>query len=56
MDYIEKPHSFGTMTVKNMEISFHNWYDTRKQLLGEGFMIYGKCTGDKTQRTEEKKK
>ncbi|MCR5343665.1 MAG: 2'-5' RNA ligase family protein [Butyrivibrio sp.] len=35
MDYIEKPHSFGTMTVKNMEISFHNWYDTRKQLLSE---------------------
>ena len=33
LDYIEKPRSFGTMTVSNMEISFHNWYDTRKKLL-----------------------
>ena len=33
LDYIETPRSFGTMTVKNMEISFHNWYDTRKETL-----------------------
>lgn len=33
LDYIEKPRSFGTMTVSNMEISFHNWYDTRKEVL-----------------------
>ena len=33
LDYIEKPRSFGTMTVSNMEISFHNWYDTRKKVL-----------------------
>ena len=33
LDYIEKPRSFGNMTVSNMEISFHNWYDTRKEVL-----------------------
>ena len=33
LDYIEKPRSFGTMTVSNMEISLHNWYDTRKEVL-----------------------
>ena len=33
LDYIEKPRSFGTMTVSNMEIAFHNWYDTRKEVL-----------------------
>ena len=33
LDYIEKPRSFGTMTVSSMEISFHNWYDTRKEVL-----------------------
>ena len=33
LDYIEKPRSFGTMTVSSMEISFHNWYDTSKEVL-----------------------
>ena len=33
LDFIEKPRSFGTMTVSKMEISFHNWYDTRKEVL-----------------------
>ena len=33
LDYIEKPRLFGTMTVSNMEISFHNWYDTRKEVI-----------------------
>ena len=33
LDYIEKPRPFGTMTVSNMEISFHNCYDTRKEVL-----------------------
>ena len=33
LDYIEISRSFGTMTVSNMEISFHNWYDTRKEVL-----------------------
>ena len=33
LDYIEKPRPFGTITVSNMEISFHNWYDTRKEVL-----------------------
>ena len=33
LDYIEKPRLFGNMTVSNMEISFHNWYDTRKEVL-----------------------
>ena len=30
LNYIEKPQVFGTMTVSEMELSFHNWYDTRK--------------------------
>ena len=33
LDYIEKPRAFGTMTVSKMEISFHNWYDTQKEVL-----------------------
>ena len=33
LDYIEKPRPLGTMTVSNMEISFRNWYDTRKEVL-----------------------
>ena len=33
LEYIERPRSFGTMTVQNMEISFHNWYDTRTEIL-----------------------
>ena len=33
LDYIEISRSFGTMTVSRMEISFHNWYDTRKEVL-----------------------
>ncbi|WP_026657953.1 2'-5' RNA ligase family protein [Butyrivibrio sp. AC2005] len=33
MHYIEEPHILGTMTVNSFEISFHNWYDTRKQVL-----------------------
>lgn len=33
LEFIERPRSFGTMTVQNMEISFHNWYDTRKEIL-----------------------
>ena len=31
--YIEKPRVFGTQTVSNLEISFHNWYDSRKEVL-----------------------
>ena len=31
LNYIEKPQVFGTMTVSEMELSFHNWYDTRKE-------------------------
>ena len=33
LDYLEKPRLFGTMTVSSMEISFHNWYDTTKEVL-----------------------
>lgn len=33
LEYVEKSHKFGTMTVDSMEISFHNWYDTKKQVL-----------------------
>ncbi len=33
LDFIEKPRAFGTMTVESMEIAFHNWYDTRKEVL-----------------------
>ena len=33
LDYIETPRPFGTITVSNLEISFHNWYDTRKEVL-----------------------
>jgi 2'-5' RNA ligase len=33
LDFIEKSRSFGTMTVRKMEISFHNWYDTKKEVL-----------------------
>lgn len=33
LDYIEKPRIFGTMTVSEMELSFHNWYDTRKETI-----------------------
>ena len=33
LEYIEKPRLFGTMTVSSMEVSFHNWYDTRKEVL-----------------------
>ena len=33
LEYIEKPRVFGTLTVSNMEISFHNWYDSRKEVL-----------------------
>ena len=33
LDYIDKPRVFGTMAVSSLEISFHNWYDTRKEVL-----------------------
>ncbi len=33
LNYIEKPRLFGTMTVSEMELSFHNWYDTRKETI-----------------------
>ncbi len=33
LEYVERPHSFGTMTVTSMELAFHNWYDTRNELL-----------------------
>ena len=33
LDYLEKPRLLGTMTVDRMEISFHNWYDTQKEVL-----------------------
>ena len=33
LEYIEKPRVFGTLTVSNMEISFHNWYDSQKEVL-----------------------
>ena len=35
LDYIKRPRLFGTMTVHEMEISFHNWYDTRKEILSK---------------------
>ena len=33
LDYIDKPRVFGTMAVSDLEISFHNWYDTQKEVL-----------------------
>lgn len=33
LDYVEKPVSFGTMKVTELEVSFHNWYDTRRETL-----------------------
>jgi len=31
--YIEQNHSFGIMEVNSFELSFHNWYDTKKEAL-----------------------
>ena len=33
ISYIEKNQSFGIMTVSQIEFSFHNWYDTQKNVL-----------------------
>ena len=33
LNYIKQPRAFGTMNVHSMEVSFHNWYDTRKEVL-----------------------
>ena len=30
---IEKEYNFGIMEVNSMELSFHNWYDTKKEPL-----------------------
>ena len=29
----EKDTNFGKMKVESMELIFHNWYDTKKQIL-----------------------
>ena len=33
LDYVSASHYFGKMQVENIELSFHNWYDTKKNLL-----------------------
>ncbi len=33
IEYTKKEHAFGKMKVDSMELSFHNWYDTRKDTL-----------------------
>lgn len=35
LSYVEKEHYFGKMKVDSIEFAFHNWYDTRKKVLGE---------------------
>jgi len=30
INYIEQEYSFGTIEVNSFELSFHNWYDTKK--------------------------
>ncbi len=31
--FVEKPHPFGIMQVTEVELCFHNWYDTKKQTI-----------------------
>lgn len=33
IQYIKSPKLFGTMTVNSLELVFHNWYDSKKELL-----------------------
>ena len=33
ISYIKNEHLFGTMKVSSFEFSFHNWYDTRKEII-----------------------
>lgn len=33
LNYIEQAQDFGSMTVHSIELSFHNWYDTKKTML-----------------------
>ncbi|ORX80325.1 hypothetical protein BCR32DRAFT_293892 [Anaeromyces robustus] len=33
MNYIEKEYNFGVMEVSELELDFHNWYDTNKKVL-----------------------
>lgn len=38
LSYIEKEHYCGNMKVEEIELSFHNWYDTKKELLCKMFI------------------
>ena len=33
MEFIEKDYYFGKMKVESIELSFHNWYDTKKKVI-----------------------
>lgn len=33
LEYIERSRTFGTMEVSSVEVSFHNWYDTRRETI-----------------------
>ena len=38
MDYVTKPRFFGSMAVDSMEVTFHNWYDTKKSVLSKIYL------------------
>ena len=38
MDYVMMPRFFGSMVVDSMEVTFHNWYDTKKRVLSNIFL------------------
>ena len=33
LEFVEKERIFGIMEVNSLELSFHNWYDTKKEIL-----------------------
>ena len=33
LEFVEKERMFGIMEVNSFELSFHNWYDTKKEIL-----------------------